>query len=402
VDLARPLAGLDDVTAYEHVRVLFFWSGVPIASADVDNHGHPISVARLLDLAVECCSASIVERLFDSDAPARADAAAGPDVAVSVVVATLDRPAELRSCLAALQAQATRRPLEIAVVDNHPASGLTAPIVKEFPGVVLLSEPRRGQAYARNAGFLAARGAIVACADDGVVVPAAWVESLAEPFADPTVMAVTGNVLPLELESAAQRFFEASGCLGHGFARRALDGRWFRECRTAMPTWTLGVTACAAFRAAIFRDPAIGLMDEALGSGLPSSAAEDAYLFYKILKAGHRIVYEPSAYVWHRHPRSMPQLRRQMYRRSTGHVAYHLTTLLRHRDRRALGPLAQLPRWHARQLLRWMWNRLRGRPFYPLSLLLLQIGGHLAGPWNLWRSRRRVAHERRTHPPAAG
>jgi cellulose synthase/poly-beta-1,6-N-acetylglucosamine synthase-like glycosyltransferase len=382
--------------------VLFFWSGVPIASADVDNHGHPISVARLLDVAVQCCSAPIVERLLDSDPPARADAACLPaDVPVSVVVATLDRPAQLRGCLTALQAQATRRPLEIAVVDNHPASGLTAPIVKEFPGVVLVSESRRGRAYARNAGFLSTRGAIVACTDDGVVIPPAWVEALAGPFADPTVMAVTGNVLPLELESTAQRFFEASGGLGYGFARRAVGGRWFRECRTAVPTWTLGVTACAAFRAAIFRDPAIGLMDEALGSGMPSSAGEDAYLFYKILKAGHQIIYEPSAYVWHRHPRSMPELHRQMYGRSTGHVAYQLTTLLRDGDRRALDRLAQLPRWHTGQLLRWMWNRMRGRPFYPLSLLLLQIWGHLAGPWSLWRSRRRVAREGRTHPGAA-
>ena len=34
-----------------------------------------------------------------------------------------------------------------------------APVVKEFPGVVLVAEPRQGLAYARNAGFLAARAA---------------------------------------------------------------------------------------------------------------------------------------------------------------------------------------------------------------------------------------------------
>ena len=94
----------------------------------------------------------------------------------------------------------------------------------------------------------------------------------------------------------------------------------------------------------------------------------------------------------------MPELRRQMYGYSKGHVAYHLTTLLRDRDRRALVRLAQLPRGHVSQLLRWAWTRARGRQFYPLSLILLQIWGSWAGPWSLWLSRRRVRREGRSVP----
>jgi O-antigen biosynthesis protein len=399
VDLARPLAALDDVTGYEHVRLLFFWSGVPIANADVDNHGHAISVARLVDIAVQHCTEPIVDRALAAQLTAGRDAGLVPDARlVSVVVATLDRPEQLRACLAALAAQTSRRPVEIVVVDNNPDSGRTGPVVKEFPGVVLVAESRRGLAYARNAGFIAARGAIAACTDDDVVIPPGWIDALVEPFSDAAVMAVTGNVLPLELESPAQRFFEAYGGLGRGFRRRIVDGQWFREQRTAVPTWSLGATANAAFRTTIFADPRIGLMDEALGPGMPSGVGEDTYLFYKVLKAGHRIVYEPAAYVWHRHRRTMPELRRQLYSYSKGHVAYHLTTWLRDGDRRAFVRFAELSRWHARQLLRWAWNRARGRQFFPLSLLLLQIGGHLAGPWSLWRSRRRVRREGRSRP----
>jgi O-antigen biosynthesis protein len=403
VDLTESLAALEDVTAYEHVRVVFLWAGVPIASADVDNHGHAISVARLVDLAVQHCTAPIVERMLAAQLdPAGGGTARVPhDLAVSVVVATLDRPEQLHGCLAALASQTTRRPLEIIVVDNHPASGRTAPVVKEFPNVVLVSEPRRGLAYARNAGFIAARGAIVACTDDDVVIPPGWIDALAAPFDDPAVAAVTGNVLPLELESPAQRFFEAYGGLGRGFQRRMADGHWFHQFRTAVPTWTLGATANAAFRASIFAEADIGLMDEALGPGMPSGVGEDTYLFYKILKSGHRLIYEPAAYVWHRHRRSMPELRRQLYGYSKGHVAYHLTTLLRDGDRRALVRLAQLPRWHVRQLARWGWNRLHGRHFYPLSLLMLEVGGHLAGAWALWRSRGRVRREGRSGPYAS-
>ena len=106
--------------------------------------------------------------------------------------------------------------VEIVVVDNNPASGLTTPVVAEFPGIVLVNEPRRGLAYARNAGFAACTGEIAVATDDDVTVPPDWLEKLIAPFARPDVMVVTGNVLPIELETAAQQLFEAYGGLGRG------------------------------------------------------------------------------------------------------------------------------------------------------------------------------------------
>jgi glycosyltransferase involved in cell wall biosynthesis len=323
------------------------------------------------------------------------------DVPVSIVVATYDRPEPLRHCLRSLTAQRSPRPVEIIVVDNDPISALTPPVVSSFPGVVLVNEQRRGLAYARNSGIIAARGEIVVCTDDDVTAPPTWLERLVAPFADREVMAVTGNILPLELETPAQRFYEMAGGLGRGFARRVLDGQWFERCRGAVPTWTLGATANAAFRAAIFGDPAIGLMDEALGPGMPSGVGEDTYLFYKVLKSGRTLVYEPAAYVWHRHRRNMADLHRQIYRYSKGHVAYHLTTLTRDHDLRALVRLLiRLPRWHLEQLSRWALACVRRRNRYPLSLILLAIAGHLAGPWCLWRSRWRVKRQGRSAPYA--
>ena len=42
-------------------------------------------------------------------------------------------------------------------------------------------------------------------------------------------MAVTGHVLPVELETGAQCKFEAYGGLGKGFTRFEADGEWFRR-----------------------------------------------------------------------------------------------------------------------------------------------------------------------------
>ena len=128
-------------------------------------------------------------------------------------------------------------------------------------------------------------------------------------------------------------------------------------------------------------------MDEALGAGTPTGCSEDTYVFYRILKTGGTIVYSPDAYVWHRHRASMRDVRRQIYAYSKGHVAYHLTTLLRDADRRALVRLAySLPKTYAGRAL----ARLRRQSDYPLASLLVEIAGNCAGPFALWRSRRRV------------
>jgi O-antigen biosynthesis protein len=202
--------------------------------------------------------------------------------------------------------------------------------------------------------------------------------------------------LPFELETSAQKLFEIYGGLQRGFKRREADGNWFESFkRKAVPTWELGSTANAAFRATLFSDPQVGLLDESLGAGTATGCSEDTYLFYKALKAGYTLVYEPEAYVWHQHRRDISHFRRQIYSYSKGHVAYHLTTLIRDHDPRSLFRLlVDLPRWHLRSIKQW----IRGRRTYPLSLVMLEIMGHLAGPFALWRSWRRVKREGRSGP----
>jgi len=91
--------------------------------------------------------------------------------------------------------------------------------------------------------------------------------------------------------------------------------------------------------------------------------------------------------VWHRHRSDPRALRRQIYAYAKGHVAYQLTTLVRNREARAIVRLLlELPRvywWRIRE-------RALGRSEYPLSLVLLEIAGTLAGPLAWWQSRRRV------------
>jgi O-antigen biosynthesis protein len=390
VDVAAPLQPIEDVGAYPRTRVFVHQNGTLVGSVDIWNAGGPISATRLRQAISGGLAWPLMRRLLErqlgaGDEPgvnARATAER-----VSIVIPTCNRPDDLRNCLASLRAVRTSLPIEVIVVDNRPGGDATPAVVRDFPDVRLIQEHRPGLSYARNTGFVTATGDIAVAIDDDVTVPQGWLERLVAPFARPGVMCVTGNVLPVTLDTQSQCRFEAYGGLGKGFEPLEAGADWFRAWRTAVPTWRLGATANAAFRRTIFSDPRIGLLDEALGAGMPTGCSEDTYLFYRILKAGYTVVYEPAAWVWHRHRVEQHSLRHQIFSYSKGHVAYQLTTLLREGDRRSLVRLCySLPRIYAVRA----WERLRGRSEYPLSLLATEVVGNLAGPWALWRARRRV------------
>ena len=403
IDLDAPLRAIEDIDAARAVQLYVLRNARPVGSYEIPAQGHPLSVPQLRDTLADFFTPQLllerreevgeeIEHWFARESAAAVSSGASQAHAslepASIVIATFDRPDDLRACLRSLMSQTSARPFEIIVVDNHPASGLTPPVVAEFPHARLLSEPRQGLSYARNAGIRASTGAIIVATDDDVVMPPDWLEKLLAPFARDDVMIVTGNVLPAELATRAQQLFEHYGGLGRGFVRVEAGGEWFGSWyREAVPTWQLGATANAAFRAPIFSHPSIGMLDPALGAGSPTGCSEDTDLFYRVLAAGFTIVYEPAAYVWHHHRRDMRALRRQIYAYSKGHVAYHLITWRRYGDTRALFHLAlTLPKWQLKKLVRWM----RHSNDYPLSLILTEIAGNLAGPWALWRARRRA------------
>lgn len=420
VELTEPILPITDLQDYAHVRIFPTWQHSPLKSFDVENLYQPLSKSRLCELIASQMGVRLLETDVEDFDVATSWARATtlleqhyqptqfenlsrdlelPDhISVSIVVATYDRPEDLSKCLTSLIAQETSRKIEIIVVDNHPASGLTPPTLKPFPDVILVKESRQGVAYARNAGIVKSTGEIVVTIDDDVMMAPTWLESLISPFARPDVMAVTGNVLPRELNTESQRLFEqyGSGGLSRGFnyweANSSLfEHSWFYS----VPTWELGGTANAAFRAQIFNHPEIGLEDEALGPGMPSGVGEDIYAFYKILKAGYTIIYQPSAVVWHKHRTTMKALRRQLYNYSKGIISYHLTTFLHDGDWRGLiAAVIALPMWQLKRIK----ERFQGRCPHPIPMILLEFWGNLAGPWSLWVSRQRVKRQGKSTP----
>ncbi|HEX3073613.1 MAG TPA: glycosyltransferase [Ignavibacteriales bacterium] len=330
----------------------------------------------------------VIDKIRETIKPASVNSVESLRPSVSIVVATYDRPADLQQCLTALKKSAQNYDAEIIVVDNNPSSGVAPKALEEFKDVKLLNEIRKGSSYARNKGFLHAKGEIIVSLDEDIVVPENWLKNLLEPFNDSAVTAVTGNVLPYTLESKAENMFEQYGGFGKGPVKCEVGAEWFAKYRyKAVPTWNLGGTGNVAFRSFIIRDERIGLLHEALGAGMPTGCSEDSYFFYKIIKAGYNIVYNPQAYALHKHRANMRSLRKQLYNYSKGHVASNLLTVFNDDDFRGLTrTFVELPIAHLYRI----YCRLRRWNSYPVRNILIEILGNMAGPFALVRSLARV------------
>jgi GT2 family glycosyltransferase len=268
------------------------------------------------------------------------------------------------------------------------------------PNIRLINEPRRGLSFARNAGIRSARGKFLVFTDDDTLASCDWLENLVAPlFSRRDVAAVTGQTLPLKLQTEAEVLFEAYGGLGRGETPAEFDRRWLNSNWSRLPLWQIGTTANAAFRADIFSDPAIGLLDERLGAGSPAGAWEDLYLFYRILQAGHVIVYQPGAKIRHAHRENLPELSQQLQAYRRGEVAFCLLALQREREWRALlHLLLWIPYWRVTQLLGELLRRTRGEKRFQLSMVMREYLAYLSGPASLFLSHRRARRLLRKSP----
>ncbi|HEU4564922.1 MAG TPA: glycosyltransferase [Gemmatimonadaceae bacterium] len=421
-DLSAPFPALPADSALGGVHLVFWLDDVPLGDAVVPAAQLPMTAGAVRALAAGAIAPTVgsllLERGFAAqprdlpepvveepelhavaalDAPlARARAllaAPVPDTGerLSVVICTRDRPADLARCLEALD-RSVVAPDEVVVVDNAPASGETRRVVDRWPRARYVAEPRPGLSAARNAGIRASTGEIVAFTDDDVVVHPTWVARVRRAFADPALLAMTGLVLPGALDTEAQVIFEQElGGFGQGF--RAIDygPEFYRQMRRrGVPVWRVGAGANMAFRRRAFA--LVGEFDERLGAGA-AGCSEDSEMWYRLLAAGERCRYEPTAVVHHHHRADPAALGHQMRQYMRGHVAALLVQYERTRDSgNLIRLLAQLPRYYAGLVLRGVARGFGRRHRYLWS----EIAGSAAGVGYYLRHRR--AAPARQHP----
>lgn len=320
---------------------------------------------------------------------ARSLPALGSLPSATVVVTTCRATESLMSTLRCLQRQ-TLPPTEVVVVDNRPRTSGVAAMLRSvgLPGVVLVQEARPGLSRARNAGLARALGDIVAFTDDDVVIDEGWLEALVRGFSDDGVACVTGLVLPFELRTPAQAWFEEFGGYAKGYASRRFDLADHRAPGRLYPfaAGLFGTGANGAFRTLALRE--LGGFDERLGLGTPARGGEDLDAYLTVVQAGLSLVYEPAAVLWHRHRPDMPALRKQIFSYGLGLSAMFTKRWMNHREERGQMLRRAVPA--VRHLIspRSPKNRQKRR-CYPAALTMIELVGMAVGPFAYARSARR-------------
>jgi len=271
--------------------------------------------------------------------------AADPPPALSVAICTRDRAERLGRLLGTLDAvRATSRfrALEVLVVDNASATDQTRRAVERLPWVRYVAEPRAGLDFARNAAVRAATGELLAFLDDDVVVDRFWLEGLFEAWRDcPDAGGFTGLVLPLRLDTAAQIAFEERGGFGRGCSRIHHRAASFANPLHPVGAGVVGAGCNMAFDRALLHR--LGGFDEALDTGPPLPGGGDLDVFYRVLRAGRTMVYEPRYAVFHEHRETQRELRRQYWSWGLGFMAF--LSKSRHTDRPLRRSHAAMVRW---------------------------------------------------------
>lgn len=319
---------------------------------------------------------------------------------LTVAVCTRDRVELLALCLASLVRARSGAPpdleVDLLVVDNNPPDDATSRLVGTTDGVRYVMEPRPGLDFARNRAIAEARGEFLAFLDDDVVVDAGWFAGYCEAIDEnPDTGAVTGLVLPAELETEAQIMFERRG----GFRRGTCKLRYQGQSLPGNAVYPTGAGMFGAGCNMVVRRgvlEAIGGFDEALDTGPPLPGGGDLDIFHRVLRAGHPLIYEPSMLVFHRHRRDREALRRQYWSWGDGLMAYIAKTYEHDPAQRA--KLRALSLWWFRYAVRQTAKGIRGRHAGSSDLALAELAGGVTGLFGSYgRSRRRVEQIVRRH-----
>lgn len=127
---------------------------------------------------------------------------------ISVVIATVDRPAAFRRALASIRRQTLPADAcEVIVVDaaTSPEASARNALAAREDGAVYVSRPGAGVSEARNAGMAAAGSPFIVDMDDDAEAMPEWLESLLSAFKAHPEAACVGGPIRLAFEEGVRR-----------------------------------------------------------------------------------------------------------------------------------------------------------------------------------------------------
>ncbi|HEX2284489.1 MAG TPA: glycosyltransferase, partial [Mycobacterium sp.] len=250
-------------------------------------------------------------------------------------------------------------------------------------------EPTPGLSHARNRAVDTISTEVVAWIDDDETADENWLAEIVETFRlHPDAAAVSGSIVPAELEAWPQWWFEKYGGhrKGRGFAKVVFPHGDTGSQSPLYPLPAYGAGANMALRSDVLAE--LGGFDYGLGAGTATFGGEDTLVFTQLLLSGHTVVYQPAAMTRHFHRRGLGELQRQMFGYGVGLTAYY-AALLRWNWRLLLPLLRLLPRAVADVVGGTTSAVTADLPDdFPTGLRRLKLRGMLLGPVAYVRARR--------------
>ncbi len=140
---------------------------------------------------------------------------------ISFVIPAYNEAAWLGTCLKSVQKELARQSCQDAeiIVVNNASTDTTKSIAKTFKNVIVVDEPKKGLTYARQAGFQAAHGDLIANVDADTELPAEWLKKVFDEFTkNERLVALSGPHMMRDLPLGARinvRFFYYLGYISY-------------------------------------------------------------------------------------------------------------------------------------------------------------------------------------------
>ncbi|MFC3744949.1 bifunctional polysaccharide deacetylase/glycosyltransferase family 2 protein [Paractinoplanes deccanensis] len=232
----------------------------------------------------------------------RPDWSWGPPVVepVSVIVPAYNEKEGIEAAVRSL-AGGDYPDIEVVVVDDGSTDGTAALVERmRLPNVRVVRVPNGGKANALNTGVALAKHDLIVTVDGDTIFEPDSIRELVQPFADPQVGAIAGNVKVGNRERMVAAWQHIEYVIGFNLDRRLYE---VLGCMPTVPG------AIGAFRREALAQVG-GVSDETL--------AEDTDVTIALLRAGWKVVYAENAKAWTEAPATLEQLYRQRYRWSYG------------------------------------------------------------------------------------
>lgn len=203
---------------------------------------------------------------------------------VSIIIPTFNSERTLNNCLRALFNQTVSGDCyEVIVVDDGSTDN-TREVVTMYGGKYYYQK-NQGPASARNRGVEMARGELVLFTDADCEAEGNWIEEMCKPFAESAVAGAKGIYKTKQKEIVAR------------FAQLEYEEKYEKMSKDEFTDFV--DTYAAGFKKAIFKE--FG----GFSTKFREASGEDTDFSFRIAKEGHKMIFVPTAIVYHQHPNTL-------------------------------------------------------------------------------------------------